>query len=93
MSGEILTVRGDPPGSEGCAARGSKASKAPIAPAPASPTLDKRVRVIVHPALFWSVFDATSRTCTASAEALSSKETRSSPLKNLRQLCVKQNSG
>ena len=36
-------------------------------PPPVSPLRAPRARVIVHPALFWSVFDAMNRTCNESA--------------------------
>ena len=42
---------------------------------PGSPAFASRVRVIVHPFLFWSVFDATNRTCIEFAIGLFSNAT------------------
>ena len=42
---------------------------------PVSPVFASRVRVIVHPSLFWSVFYATNLSCTEFAVALFSNAT------------------
>ena len=71
-----LAVKVDPAGSSGCTARrSSRTSKALTGPSPGSPAFAGRVRVIVHPSLFWLVFDATNRTCTEFAVALFSNAT------------------
>ena len=85
-----LTAKGDPPGRSGCtASKSSSASKAPTAPPPGSPALATRARMIVHPALFWSIFDATNRICTESAIDLFSNATWIPPRKKVRQFRVR----
>ena len=55
----LLTVNGAPRGSWGYTlSSSSRASKVPICAPPASVSFSRRVRVMVHPALFWSHFDA-----------------------------------
>ena len=89
-----LVVNGAPPGSCGCTARSSSsASNAPTGPPAGSPAFATRVRVIVHPALFCSVFGATNHTRTEFVIDLLSNATGVSPRKKVRQLRVSQHSG
>ena len=74
-----LVIRGAPPGSRGCASRSStSASKAPTGALPTPAPSAMRTWVVVQLSRFWSVFDATNRTLTKSARALSSMLTRTS---------------
>ena len=58
-----------------------------------SPAFATRVRVNVHPALSWSVFDATNSTCTECAIGLFAIATCTPFRKKVRQLHARQNSG
>ena len=76
----LPTVNGSPPGSWGYTLSSSSgALKGPIGAPLVSVSFSRRVRVMVHPAIFWSPFDAKKVTCSAVAVDLFSKFTCTPP--------------